>query len=293
MTPARGPFDLDRLRDNPFLAGVEYRDSIDSTNDWARRFLTSGSQTRHSAFPRLFLTRSQTAGRGRGSRSWWSDEGCLTLTWVAQMESKEIGPSPSLLPLAAAVATWNAVNELVLSDRDIGPSLKIKWPNDIYLSGRKMAGILVETVTVAAQPFVLIGIGCNINSRFDQAPDEVRGRATSLLDQTGVAFDLTHATERLVEELAKTLSQVARQPDSIIEVCRTHGLWPRGTRLKIATTSGHPVAGTYLGLGPSGELQVNVGPTADQARPGIPTESSEVQTLQTFTSVANVEEDFD
>ena len=289
MSAERGPFDLDRLRDSPFLSGVEYRDSVDSTNDWARRDLTSGSAHRHAAFPRLFLTRSQTAGRGRGSRSWWSGEGCLTLTWVARMESSEIGPSPSLLPLATAVAIWNAVNKLVSSDRNISPDLKIKWPNDIYLRGRKLAGVLVETVCAGAQPFVLIGIGCNINSRFDHAPEEVRGRATSLLDQTGVTFDLSRVTERLVEELAKTLSQAAERPDSIMEACRSHELWPAGTRLKVVTGRGSRITGAYVGLGPAGELQMRVAPQTDATRTKNRADSPEVETVQTFTSATSVE----
>ena len=72
--------------------------------------------------------------------------------------------------------------------------LKLKWPNDVLLGGRKLAGILIESAFAGdALDWVIVGVGLNVNTRFDEAPDEVRLRAISLREAVGHALDRDHA----------------------------------------------------------------------------------------------------
>ena len=119
-----------------------------STNDRARALAAAGAP--HGT---LVTAAAQTAGRGRQGRTWSAPPGrALLLSLVLRSPDR-------MLPLAAAVAVADAA----------GPDAAIKWPNDVLLDGRKVAGILAE-----ARPqdgWAVLGIGLNVAVRLD---DEVR-----------------------------------------------------------------------------------------------------------------------
>jgi BirA family biotin operon repressor/biotin-[acetyl-CoA-carboxylase] ligase len=129
----------------------------DSTNERARALAASGAP--HGT---LVTADEQTAGRGRQGRRWSAPPGGAVLMSVLLRDFDE------LLPLAAAVATCEAA----------GDGCTIKWPNDVWLDGRKLAGILVE-----ARPqdgWAVVGIGLNVDLTERQLPAELRASATSL-----------------------------------------------------------------------------------------------------------------
>ena len=99
---------------------------------------------------------------------------------------------PTLTPVAA-VAVCRAI------ERVCGVSGAIKWPNDVVLGGKKICGILVESVLGDALPCVIVGIGVNANTR--EFPDELRAIAGSIRDVTGTDCDLTALAAALIEEL--------------------------------------------------------------------------------------------
>jgi BirA family biotin operon repressor/biotin-[acetyl-CoA-carboxylase] ligase len=144
----------------PRLAGftVEVLPEIDSTNSELMRRARAGRTE-----PVLLVAESQTAGRGRLGRSWASAPG-ESLTFS--------------LGLTLAPADWAGLSlavGVVLAEQ-LHPELRLKWPNDLWLRGRKLGGILVETATLAgAEPnrrYAVIGIGLNI------APRDAAGLAT-------------------------------------------------------------------------------------------------------------------
>lgn len=128
-----------------------------STNDRARVLAEAGAP--HGT---LVTADAQSAGRGRQGRTWSAPPGhALLLSLVLR-------GAPPLLPLAAAVAVAEAC----------GKDARIKWPNDVLLGGRKVAGILVE-----ARPqhgWAVLGIGINVAVRVEDLPAELRGRAGTL-----------------------------------------------------------------------------------------------------------------
>ena len=130
---------------------------IGSTSDRARELAQAGAP--HGT---LVTTDHQVAGRGRQGRTWTTPPGrALTMSVVL----REVTP---LIPLAAGVAVAEA----------IGPGAAIKWPNDVLLEGRKVAGILVE-----ARPqegWAILGIGINVALAPADLPPELRDRAGTL-----------------------------------------------------------------------------------------------------------------
>jgi BirA family biotin operon repressor/biotin-[acetyl-CoA-carboxylase] ligase len=141
--------------------------STDSTNTRARELAAAGAP--HGT---IVTADEQTAGRGRQGRTWTAppDKALLYSAIVRPLEDHH-----TTLPLAVPLAVCEAAEQL-------NPDLtcKVKWPNDIHVEGRKLAGVLIE-----ARPqdsWAVIGIGLNLTIEEDDFPPELRGTATSIVN---------------------------------------------------------------------------------------------------------------
>lgn len=131
----------------------------DSTNERAKELAAAGAP--HGT---VVTAEEQTAGRGRQGRAWVAPAGrALLMSVVLHVDERT-----PLAPLAAAVAVCRAFPE---------PD-GIKWPNDVWIDGRKVAGILIEGRPQAG--WAVLGIGLNVSTAPDEFPEELRGAATSL-----------------------------------------------------------------------------------------------------------------
>ncbi len=153
---------------------VRYFALTDSTNKEARLYVERGEYAVH--LPVLFIADAQTSGRGRMGRSFYSpaDTG-LYMTLLLQ--APEDGTF-SLLTSLTAVAASDAIDEL------FGIEVKIKWVNDLYLGGRKVAGILAESFTADTRRFVAVGIGINLST--ERFPEDIADKAGALCIGDGV-----------------------------------------------------------------------------------------------------------
>ena len=147
-----------------------YVDVTGSTNDDAKR-----SSAEEQPPARLFVTAHQTAGRGRGANRWLDagDGQVLLSTWsfaVPTSPQAITAPRVGLALYAAAAAAWPDL------------SFGLKAPNDLYLAGQKIAGLLVETVSNGARYRLIVGLGLNVGAH----PREVT-TATSVRDGLGRA----------------------------------------------------------------------------------------------------------
>src|SRR5262245_50492595 len=126
-------FDLARIAGSRLVAEVDSHHTLASTNDRALELATRGDPK----LPLLVLAERQTLGRGRGANRWWSAPGALTFSLAID---GRLGTTPpqSLPPwsLAAGLAVCEALADLVPRG-----DWRVKWPNDIFLSGRKVGGI--------------------------------------------------------------------------------------------------------------------------------------------------------
>lgn len=156
---------------------------IPSTNDEARQHLLN-----HPCDRAVFIARGQTAGKGRLGRSFYSptDTG-IYMTYIFRVES--IGSDTVRVTTAASVAVAKALN----------CGAKIKWVNDLYYNGKKICGILTETVRTGEHNYIMIGIGINITTAY--FPEDIRHKAGAI----GTALD----KERTIAKICDNLSQLA------------------------------------------------------------------------------------
>jgi len=148
--------------------------TIDLAWEWVREGAPHGA---------VVVADAQTRGRGRLGRAWSSPEGGLWLSLIVRPDLP--AEHAGRLGIALALATAQAVTE------ETGAATKVKWPNDVVLSGRKLGGVLVETEMAEAKvTAAVLSLGLNANVSLDALPAEVRGFAASLLDATGRRFAL-------------------------------------------------------------------------------------------------------
>lgn len=163
-------------------------DVIPSTNDEARQHLVE-----HPCDRGVFIARGQTAGKGRLGRSFYSpaDTG-IYMTYVFSFDG--IGADTVRVTTAASVAVAKAL--------DCGA--KIKWVNDLYCKGKKVCGILTETVRAAEHTYIMIGIGINLTTA--DFPEDIREKAGAI----GTALD----KERTIAAICDNLTQLADNPSA-------------------------------------------------------------------------------
>jgi BirA family biotin operon repressor/biotin-[acetyl-CoA-carboxylase] ligase len=171
-------------------AKVHYFFETDSTNKVARRLAESGAP--HGG---VVIAEQQTHGRGRLGRTWVSPP-FLNLYFSMVLRPALIPAHAPQITLMAAVALADAIAAFI----PIPPS--IKWPNDILVDGKKLAGILTESsCTAQCIEFVILGIGVNLNFPYLAMPPEIRARASSLLELRGSAVDRESFIGRLIQDL--------------------------------------------------------------------------------------------
>ena len=224
---------------------VVYLERTTSTNDEARRLAAEGAPDRT-----VVLAEEQTAGRGRRGARWVSPPGRNGIVSVLLRPGTDFPPERwARLTLAAALAGCDALDAVA----GLGVGAEVKWPNDLYLSGRKVAGILVESAWSAQGGFVVIGTGFNLNLEPSDFPEELRPVATSVwMERGGLAVDRTVFLTNFLQALQARCAQAAADfPAMREEGWRRSWLVQRRVTL---TAAGQQLEGVVCGLGPEGEL---------------------------------------
>ncbi len=205
--------------------------SLPSTSDYLKEnWLSLPSKTVVSA-------QVQTKGHGRLGRSWNASEGSLTFSLL--LKGKEYLPALPLLPLAAGAAVGESLEKL-------GASPMLKWPNDVYLNDKKVAGILVESL-YQGQEFLgaIIGIGVNVNN--SSFPAELEG-ATSLYLESKIHVE----TESLLKEILDSLEPLLLSPEKALSFFSSHDyLFGKEIRLNYY---GEDLTGISRGIDSQGRL---------------------------------------
>ena len=228
-----------RLRECDIAREILVFEETSSTNDVAARLGRDG----HAGGVAIFAER-QTAGRGRFGRQWDSQVGAglwfsllLRPTW----------------PVAhwVRLTTWAGVAVARAVEQAIGRAAKIKWPNDVLIDGRKIAGILTECSTDSSgKMFAVVGIGVNVNQ--DEFPPEIVDRAASLRQLARRKIDRAGLAAALLRELDSRLSEVEPAfPHFIEEAARRSAILGKWVRLH---AGGEPVEGTAESLDADGNL---------------------------------------
>ncbi len=209
------------------------RESVESTNDEARQLGEVGA-----ADGLIVLALRQTLGRGRRGAAWFSPSGeALAFSILLRPSApKSLWPR---LALAAGLAVAEALESL-------GLEAGIKWPNDVWIGQRKVAGILVE----AGADFAVLGIGLNVN--VTEFPKEVSEIATSLQLAGGHLFSRAEVLGEVIRHFSRRRCQIEQDFSEVIAAVELRCVL-RGKRVSLITASG-PKIGVVVGIAPTGEL---------------------------------------
>jgi len=183
----------------------------------------------------------QTAGRGRFQRPWISDDGGLWLS--AAIPTAPLGEAVKLLPLLAGLAICRTVQQLGLR------TLRMRWPNDIMVDQRKLAGVLVD------QPrpeLAVVGIGLNIRNHPEQVEPSLAGQVARLADFLAHPPTPAEITRTLLPALRGVLHEVAsRGVETVLP--RVNELWGEGREVEL-DLDGVMVHGRFVGVDQTGRL---------------------------------------
>ena len=221
-----------------------YFPEIDSTNSHARELAERGA-----AEGEVVLAESQSQGRGRLGRRWESPP--FSNLYLSVILRPKLPPvRASQITLMAAVALAETVSWF------IPQKPAIKWPNDILVDGRKLAGILTEAVCLPDRvAYVILGVGVNVNYPIDSMPPELRQRAISLVDLTRVEVSRESFLRRLIQDLDRcygVLEQAGFEP--LAPRWEAH-FGQRGQRVRIELLD-QIIVGRALGIAQDGALLV-------------------------------------
>lgn len=221
-----------------------FLDSTDSTNRIAKELAQDGAVHGSGV-----VADTQTAGRGRLGREWFSPPGKnLYCSYVVRPDiALEDYPK---LTMVAGVAVVDCLR------RTYGVEAGLKWPNDIYIDDRKCGGILCESSFTSATPFAVIGIGINCNLQDTDFPEELKNIATSVLIEGGVTIDTHQLYVDLRQHLLGAIKEFEDQGFSPILTRWNRFDAFRGTPMTWVREDGQAVEGISLGPDLDGSLVV-------------------------------------
>jgi BirA family transcriptional regulator, biotin operon repressor / biotin---[acetyl-CoA-carboxylase] ligase len=207
---------LDEIAGLGYFKSIEWVESIDSTN----KQLVQSVRQLSISLPALMVADRQNSGVGRGSHQWWSPAGCLMFSMAIPIGESE--------PLDAAASSGTFVSSALLPLR-VGCAVAeclepfssakpmVKWPNDVYIAGRKVCGVLIEVIPKPSPlpAIAVIGIGINCQVDFQTAPVDVRASATSLHEWASKKMTAFASTENvLVQFIHQWLALAERQQEN-------------------------------------------------------------------------------
>lgn len=182
-------------------------ESLGSTQDLARELARQGDSEGTA-----ILALEQTSGRGRLGRTWVSPPGKnLALSVILK---PQINPQhASLLGMAASIATAETVESCGIARAEL------KWPNDVLVNGRKIAGILSEAaVTSDRVEYVIVGLGLNLNCSREDFPHDLRESVTSIATCTGQIYDVEETARVFLHKMHGLYDRVKTEGPAFIPV---------------------------------------------------------------------------
>lgn len=200
----------------------------------------------------VVATEDQRSGRGRLDRSWQLPPGSGLAASVLLRPDDVPAARWPWLPLLAGLSLRAAVTQVA------GVESTLKWPNDVLVGGRKLAGILLERVDSARGPAAVVGIGVNIAMSAEQLPVPT---ATSLAIE-GAAVDPADLLVALLDRLGETYQQwraAGGDPDAGLAAAYARACSTLGARVRVLLPAGDELTGIATGVDPAGRLLVDTG----------------------------------
>ena len=240
---------------------IELFDCLPSTNREAVQL--AQAEVEHGT---VVVADSQTAGRGRLSRTWFSPPGanlyCSIVLRTARPPER-LTEWLSWLPLISALAAAEAIEQVS------SIHVSVKWPNDLLISERKVGGILCESGTgTRSDHFQIIGIGINVNVDHNDWPADLRDSATSIWQERKIVVDRNRLLAQLLLELEQCHDELVIHGTNRIAVAYYQRCSTIGHTVRATLGNGDIVVGLAEGIGQDGSLRVR--PQAAQPGSGTP-----------------------
>jgi BirA family biotin operon repressor/biotin-[acetyl-CoA-carboxylase] ligase len=201
---ATDPIDPASLLDRGGLAAFEHHAEVGSTMERARELALEPG----GALPVAVVADLQSLGRGQRGARWWQPAGSLAVSVVVDS---------ALMPGAAPSPVWSLACGVALAEAVAAaePAVEplVRWPNDVEVHGRKIAGILVETAPAGRAIF---GVGVNTTGSAAQAPAPLRQRIATFPDVTGRPLARETLLVEFVPRLARLLVEIANDPAALV-----------------------------------------------------------------------------
>jgi BirA family biotin operon repressor/biotin-[acetyl-CoA-carboxylase] ligase len=220
----------------------ELHEELPSTNDRARDLAKAGAPE-----GTLVIARRQSGGRGRLGRGWASPPGGLYLSLVLRPDEGMLKRAP--ISLVAGLAASEAL------DGAGRVATTLKWPNDVLLDGKKVAGILADLWREGTDPVLVLGVGLNVDTDPAQLPPEVRAIATSLRAKRGAPVSLEDALRLFLSHLEGHYESVRRGGGPLLLARAADRMAMLGTRVRVRLPD-RLLEGTASGLNATGALVV-------------------------------------
>jgi BirA family biotin operon repressor/biotin-[acetyl-CoA-carboxylase] ligase len=248
------PFEdaLARVRDGlgPLGSTIVHYPTIGSTNDAAGNLAAAGHHAMSDVEGIVVVADEQTAGRGRRGHSWFSPPGSGLYVSTVLMPARartDAARATTLLTLAAGVAIAEGI------DAATGLAVDLKWPNDLFVGRRKLAGILAEG---SGHDAIVLGYGINVAPT--AYPAEIADRVTSLGSELGRAIDRHQLFADTLAALARRYEDLLDgRFDAILDAWRRRAPSANGTRVEWTIGSDRH-SGTTEGIDDHGALLVRV-----------------------------------
>jgi BirA family transcriptional regulator, biotin operon repressor / biotin---[acetyl-CoA-carboxylase] ligase len=216
--------------------------SVDSTNNFASQYLKQGNIEEGT----VILAVHQTSGRGQGSNTWVSEKGLNLLFSIILKPDFLPAYKQFYLSMAVALGIQGYISALGI------PAL-IKWPNDIVVDKKKLAGVLIENTILSRNlSYSVIGIGVNVNQVIfpPGLPDP-----TSLALEAGRSYDLSGALKELLSSLEVPINKLYQGNHSEIKSAYLNRLWLMNTEATFNDQTGR-FRGRIVDIADNGELMV-------------------------------------
>jgi BirA family biotin operon repressor/biotin-[acetyl-CoA-carboxylase] ligase len=249
------PWELYRILETSFVGkknNIVYRQNVDSTQSVAIAIAEKQGGDKSSGT--VVIAEQQSSGRGRMKRRWVSPLGGL---WLSVVLRPAIPTAAStMLPFVAAVAVCDAVRDATALDATL------KWPNDVMVAGKKVAGILLDLSAEAdAINYAVIGIGVNANvdaSKIKIEREEGRPPVTSLQDELGHAVSRLALAKLLLEKLERYCTVLeSHGPEAIVEEWRKRS-GMLGRPVRVMQHGRVQYSGVAAGINDDGSLRVRM-----------------------------------
>ncbi len=237
----RQPLDIAYLRhelvDNGPFSRIEYHESTGSTNSDLVKLAHEGA-----AAWTVVTTEYQAAGRGRMGRSYTAPPGSQFPVSVLIRPPAEAVFRLGTMPLATGLALIDALNV---------PDIRLKWPNDLVIDGRKLCGILAEAVALGEDPAVVIGLGLNTSLEKDELPVP----HASSLKLEGIPFERNELAVRVLLALYHRLNQWQENDPTLLSDYRQVSA-TIGQDVKVLLPDGRELFGHAESVGDDGRIEV-------------------------------------